>query len=316
MPKFSDANALVGIETGDDAAVYRIDEKTAIVETVDFFSPIVDDPFTFGQIAAANAISDIYAMGARPLFALNIAGFPAKKLPLEVLHEIFRGGAEKAREAGIPILGGHTVEDDEPKYGMVVTGVIDPAKILRNVGCRAGDVLVLTKPLGTGIVSNALKKGKCPAESEKAAVLSMSTLNRSASEAAAAVGVHACTDVTGFGLVGHLKGMLQASGVAALISARDLPVLPQARDLAAAGFVPGGSQKNQSFYSPDLEVRGASDIDIAIATDAQTSGGLLLALPKSSRDALIRALQQNKAPVAAVIGEVVDGPAGRIFLDA
>jgi selenide,water dikinase len=314
LPKFADPNALVGVETADDAAVYRIDDRTAIVETVDFFSPIVDDPYTFGQIAAANAISDIYAMGARPLFALNIAGFPAKKLPLSVLHEILRGGAEKAREAGIPILGGHTIDDIEPKYGMVVTGVVDPSKVTRNVGAQVGDFLVLTKPLGTGIVSNAAKKQQCPADASEAAILSMATLNRSAAEAAAEVGVHACTDVTGFGLVGHLRGMLLASGVSARVRADALPLLPHLAELIAAGDVPGGSKKNREFYAADLEIQGASEADIVAATDAQTSGGLLFSVAPDRRDTLLAALRSRLTPAAAVIGEIVAGRPGAVVL--
>ncbi len=314
MPKFADANALVGVETGDDAAVYRLDDRTAIVETVDFFSPIVDDPYTFGQIAAANALSDVYAMGGRPLFALNIAGFPAKKLPLEILHAILRGGADKAREAGIAILGGHTVDDHEPKYGMVVTGVIDPGRVMRNAGARVGDALVLTKPLGTGIISNAAKKKVCPPDALEAAVSSMSTLNRGAAEAATDVGVHACTDVTGFGLVGHLHGMLAASGVAATVRAAELPLLPHVHELISAGDVPGGSKKNREYYASAMEVRGASDADVTVATDAQTSGGLLMSVAADRAAQLTAALKRKGTPVAALIGEVIAGPPGHVAL--
>lgn len=305
----------MGTETADDAAVYQLDEKTALVQTVDFFSPVVDDPFVFGQIAATNALSDIYAMGGRPLFALNIAGFPSGELPLEVLHEILRGGAEKAKEAGIPILGGHTVQDAEPKYGLVVTGVVDPKRVARNVGAKPGDVLVLTKPLGTGIVSNAIKRGQCPPESMEAAIRSMTRLNRDASEAMLEVGIDACTDVTGFGLIGHLRGMLVGSGVAARLQVGSFPLLPQARELIEKGFVPGGSKRNRDFHAPNVEVRGASESDVLLANDAQTSGGLLISVPKERLGALVEALARRGTLAAARIGEVIEGPAGRVFLE-
>jgi len=315
MPQVVDPNVLVGTETGDDAAVYRIDEHTAVVQTVDFFSPIVDDPYTFGQIAAANAISDIYAMGARPLFALNIAGFPRDKLPLSVLQDIMRGGAEKAREAGIPVLGGHTVSDDEPKYGMVVTGLIDPAKIARNAGALVGDQLVLTKPLGTGIVSNAQKCGECPPESLAAAIASMCALNRPGAEAIAEVPVSACTDVTGFGFVGHLRGMLKASGVSARVQAKKLPSFPHVLELIAADCVPGGTRRNQAFYAEHVQVRGASEAEQILANDAQTSGGLLLSVPAGKLDELLAALLRRGAICAARVGEIVPGAQGTITLE-
>ena len=314
LPQLSDANVLVGTETADDAAVYRLDERTAIVQTVDFFSPIVDDPYTFGQIAAANALSDVYAMGGRPIFALNVAGFPRDKLPLSVLSDILRGGADKAREAGIPVLGGHTVDDGEPKYGMVVTGVVDPSRVTRNVGARPGDRLVLTKPLGTGIVSNAQKQGMCPKDSLAMAIASMSTLNRSGAEAIAEVPVNACTDVTGFGLVGHLRGMLLASGVAARVEVRRLPLLPKLLELVRLGCVPGGTKRNRDFYAPGVEVRYAGEEEALIAHDAQTSGGLLLSVPAPHLPALQAALLRHQAIAAAEIGEVIEGAAGTVIL--
>ncbi len=306
---------LVGTETADDAAVYRLDDRTAIVQTLDFFSPIVDDPYTFGQIAAANAISDIYAMGARPLFALNIAGFPRVRLPLSALADILRGGADKAREAGIPVLGGHTVDDSEPKYGLVVTGLVDPHKVARNAGARAGDQLVLTKPLGTGIVSNAEKGKECPPQTLAAAIASMRLLNKGAAEAIEEVPVHACTDVTGFGLVGHLRGMLLASGASARIWTGKLPLFPHVLELIKADDVPGGTRRNQAFYAPDVEVQGAEEPLVVAAHDAQTSGGLLLAVEPGRLEALLDALKRRGTPVAAHVGEVVAGPAGRIALE-
>jgi selenium donor protein len=315
LPVVADPNVLVGTETADDAAVYRLDDKTAIVQTVDFFSPIVDDPYTFGQIAAANAISDIYAMGARPLFALAIAGFPRESLPLSVLHDILKGGADKAGEAGIPVVGGHTVDDAEPKYGLVVTGLVDPARVLRNAGARVGDQLVLTKPLGTGIVTNAQKKGQCPKESLDAAIVSMSALNRAGAEAMAEVPVSACTDVTGFGFVGHLRGMLEASGVSARILAKKLPVFPRVYELIAAGCVPGGSRRNQAWFGEHVDVRGASEAELTLSSDAQTSGGLLLSVPKERLEALLVALTRKRTLAAAHVGEIVDGAGGRIVLE-
>lgn len=294
------------METADDAAVYRVGDQ-AIVETVDFFSPIVDDPADFGRIAAANALSDVYAMGARPLFALNIVAWPVKDLPLSVLNEVLRGGAEKAAEAGIAILGGHSVDDRQPKYGLVVTGVVDPSRILRNRGARPGDRLVLTKPLGTGIVANAAKAKVASAASVAASVGSMSALNRAASEAAIEVGVNACTDVTGFGLAGHLLAMLSASGVAARVRADELPLFPGVRELAGQGHVPGGSKRNLDFYRPRMDSDGVDPVTLAILADAQTSGGLLLSVPADRAAALSDALRRRGVP-GHFIGEIVDGP--------
>jgi len=313
LPQLADANALVGLETADDAAVYRLDSGSALVQSVDFFSPMVDDPYAFGQIAAANALSDIYAMGGRPLFALNVVGFPRDVLPLEVLHEILRGGAEKAHEAGIAVLGGHTVTDAEPKYGMVVTGLVDPSRITRNRGCTPGDSLVLTKPLGTGILCNAAKKDACPQDALDAAIVSMSRLNRAAALAAGEVLVNACTDVTGFGLVGHLSKMLEVSGLSARLSASALPLLPSARELAEKGFVPGGSKRNRAFYAPHLVLQGATELDAQIACDAQTSGGLLFSVAPDQAAGLSAALHRHGV-LAARIGEVASGVAGQVSL--
>lgn len=307
---------LVGTETADDAAVYQLDERTALVQTVDFFSPVVDDPYTFGQIAAANALSDVYAMGGRPIFALNIAGFPRTKLPLSVLSDILRGGADKAHEAGIPVLGGHTVEDAEPKYGMVVTGLVDPKHVARNAGAKPGDQLVLTKPLGTGIVSNAQKGGECPPETFAAAVASMTALNRAGAEAMSEVEVDACTDVTGFGLVGHLRGMLLASGASARVWSKRLPRFPGVLALIEADHVPGGTRRNWAFYAQDVEVKGASEAEVLLANDAQTSGGLLLCVPAERLAKLVAALKAHGTIEAAHVGEVFAGTPGRIVLES
>ena len=249
MPKITDKNVLVGNSTADDAAVYRISDTLAIVETVDFFTPIVDDPYWYGAIAAANSLSDVYAMGGRPAFALNVVGFPRRSAdtPLSFLKEILRGGAEKAKEAGIDIVGGHSIDDNEPKYGLCVTGFVHPDRIWRNVGGRPGDKLVLTKPIGTGIITTALRAGKADDQWVQSAVQSMARLNRTAAELASAVEVHACTDITGFGLLGHLREMLGQGDIGAQLTFSAIPILAGARELAVQGFVPGGTSRNQEF---------------------------------------------------------------------
>ncbi len=293
----NDEHALVGTETADDAAVYKLNDETAIVSTVDYITPVVDDPFVYGQIAAANSLSDIWAMGARPLFALNIAGFPQDALPGEVLTTILQGGAAKAAEAGVPILGGHTVRDDEPKYGLVVNGIVDPNKIVRKRGARPGDVLVLTKPLGVGIMTTAIKRDLANGHLIDRVVATMSALNRGGSEAMVAIGVSAATDVTGFGLLGHLREMTVASGVAAEISFSAVPVMDGVEQLAAAGCVPGGSEDNLAFVNSS----GAVDWDPGlpehrrlILADAQTSGGLLIAVPEAQGSATTRGASSSR----------------------
>jgi selenide, water dikinase len=308
MLPYDDARILVDASTGDDAAVYQIDEHRALVATADFFTPIVDDPFDFGRIAAANALSDIYAMGARPLFALNLVGFPRKLLNEGILEEILRGGAEIAREAGAPILGGHSIDDAEPKYGLSVIGEVDPSKIVRNAGARPGDKLILTKPIGTGIIATALKNDKATPAAIAAAVKSMTTLNRDASEAMIEIGAHAATDVTGFGLLGHLNEMLSASGVGARIHASRVPILDGAPDLVQAGQIPGGTRRNFDDAKPFA--RFAESIPEwmrMLLCDAQTSGGLLIAVAPDRATALAEALQRRRTPAADVIGEIVAG---------
>jgi len=307
-----DADALVDASTGDDAAVYRLSADRALVVTADFFAPVVDDPFDFGRIAAANALSDVYAMGARPLFALNLVGFPRNLLGEGLLDEIIRGGSEACGRAGIPILGGHSIDDAEPKYGLVAVGDVHPGRILTNAGARAGDVLVLTKPLGTGVVATAIKAAAAGPEVVRRAVEVMATLNDGAAKAAVAAGVEACTDVTGFGLLGHLHRMLLASGVSAEVRAASVPLLEGAAELAAAGHVPGGSNRNAADLrdavtwtaSPEPPTR-------TLLTDAQTSGGLLMCVAPGAADALLGALS-DAAPAAAVIGRVTAGAAGSI----
>ena len=313
MPVSSDENILVGTDTADDAAVYRIDDNTAIVETVDFFTPIVDDPYAFGAIAAANSLSDIYAMGGKPVFALNIVGFPSNRLPVSVLGDILRGAHDKAREAGIAIIGGHTVEDTEPKFGLAVTGVVSPAAVLTNRGAEPGDALVLTKPIGTGVLSTALKQGLL--EPGQAAMLAdtMAALNRGAAEAMIEVGANACTDVTGFGLLGHLLEMMAGSGTSATVEAGKLPLLPGAIELAASGVVPGGTLNNLDYTASHVDFAG--DVPEAmrvLLNDAQTSGGLLISLPADRAGRLVGLLKERGALGAALIGTVgaAGGPAG------
>ena len=303
----------MGHETRDDAAVYRLDATQAVVETLDFFTPVVDDPYWFGRIAGANAFSDIWAMGARPLFALNLVGWPVGKLPMEMLGEVLRGGSEAARLAGAPVLGGHSIDDPEPKYGMAVTGMVHPDAVLRNVGARPGDVLLLTKPLGSGIVTTAIKRGLAPKELVDLAVELMATLNRAAGEALAASGaVHALTDVTGFGLLGHAWEMAEGSGVTLRVRAEDVPVLEGVHELASRDVVPGGSKGNLKWVLPNLTVASGLPATTAIVlADAQTNGGLLAAVDPARADAVAAALRAAGVR-AAFIGDVVAGAPPRL----
>jgi selenide,water dikinase len=309
----------VGAETSDDAAVYRLGPDLALVQTLDYFTPIVDDPYSFGAIAAANALSDIYAMGATPLFALNIVGFPVNKLPMAVLKDILRGGADKAREAGIGIVGGHSIDDAEPKYGLVCTGRIHPDQIWKNVGAKPGDDLILTKPLGMGIISTAIKREKAPPPLIQRAIEIMATLNRGAAEAvAAAGGADAVTDVTGFGLLGHLREMTAGSGVGARLRLADVPILDGVWDLAGAGLVPGGTERNLKHLQATQAVGwapGFTELEQKVLSDAQTSGGLLVAVPSARTAALLDRLRAARTPVAARIGTIVEDPRGRIWVD-
>jgi selenide,water dikinase len=308
MVPYEDSAVLVDASTGDDAAVYQIAEDRALVATTDFFTPIVDDPYDFGRIAAANALSDIYAMGARPLFALNLVAFPRELLDQNILSEILRGGSEIALEAGIAIIGGHSIDDKEPKYGLCVIGEIDPRLVMRNTGAQAGDLLVLTKPIGTGIISTALKKEKASADIVAAAVRSMTTLNRPAAESMLRVGASGATDVTGFGLLGHLASMLRASGVAARVRAGLVPLLPGARDLAEAGHIAGGTRRNmEDAQSITTWAADVSTVEQALLCDAQTSGGLLISIAANRADELLAALRAANTPAAAIIGDVRAG---------
>ncbi len=297
---------LVGIDTGDDAAVYKLADGLAIIQTIDFFPPIVDDPYQFGAISAANSVSDVYAMGGTPLLALNVVCFP-EDLPMHILARILEGGADVAREAGMLIVGGHTIKDREPKYGMSVTGLIDPDKVMANVGALPGDRLVLTKPIGTGIITTALKAGVIEGAPVDAAVASMRRLNRDAADAMKIVGVNAATDVTGFGLVGHLLRMMEGSRTSAHLSVADVPLLDGARDLVERGVAPGGTRANLDTvgarvgWHPDV-----TDEDKLLMCDAQTSGGLLMSVPEDKADQLLRELAARDVP-GTVIGVVRDG---------
>lgn len=301
-----DPNLLVGSSTSDDAAVYRLNEETAIVQTVDYFTPVVDDPYTFGQITAANALSDIYAMGAKPLLALNIIGFPLKRLPIDVLVEILKGGADKVKEAGAILAGGHTIEDNEPKYGLAVTGIVHPDRVVTNAGARHGDALILTKPLGTGIINTAVKGRLADDSTSMAAVNLMAALNDRAARVMAAIGANACTDVTGFGLLGHLYEMLAASRVGCRIFLKEVPVLDQVRSLASMGLVPAGAYRNLEYLEEWLRWDGSiDDLDRLILADPQTSGGLLMAVSGDVADEAVRALEEEG--VAGVkIGEIIE----------
>lgn len=300
----------------EDAAVLRPPGGGALVFTVDFITPIVDDPETFGAIAAANALSDVYAMGGEPQAALAVCGFPSDVLPLSVLERIFRGGRDKAAEAGCAVVGGHTIKDAELKYGLCVLGSVDPTRVLAQTQARAGDALVLTKPLGFGIASQAIKKQVLPAAQLAEVTRLMTTLNRAAKDAALAAGVRAATDVTGFGLLGHLHNLLSASGVAARLRAGAVPVLDFARALVRQGLVPGGSRNNLGAAAPHTRWDAAIDeTDRLLLADAQTSGGLLLAVPGDRAAVLVADLQARGVPAHAVIGEVVAGTAGEIHVE-
>ncbi|TQM44586.1 selenide, water dikinase SelD [Pseudonocardia cypriaca] len=305
---------IVGTETGDDAAVWRLDTDRALVATTDFFTPVVDDPRTWGRIAATNAVSDVYAMGGRPLFALNIVAWPSEVLPAEMLGEVLAGGADVGRECGFAVVGGHSIDDPEPKYGLAVVGEVHPDRILTNAGLRPCDALVLTKPLGVGIATTAVKAGTASDELLDAAVATMCTPNATAAAAALAAGSSGCTDVTGFGLLGHLRKMAAASGVDAVVEVGAVPLLPGAREQAEAGIVPGGTRRNRDWVADVLDLApGVGETDVVLLADAQTSGGLLFGAEPERAAAAVAELREQGLD-AAVIGRAVAGR-GRIRLD-
>jgi len=311
VPVATDPRILVDASSRDDAAVFQMAPDRAIVATVDFFTPIVDDPYDFGRIAATNAFSDLYAMGATPLFALNLVGWPRDTLPFELLGEVVRGGADVAHAAGAFVLGGHSVDDPEPKYGMAAIGEVHPDRIVTNAGARPGDALVLTKPLGTGVLTTALKRDLLNETDLAPAVAAMTTLNAGAARAMLGVGVHAATDVTGFGLLGHLRTMLEASGAAAEVRAAAVPLLPHAREAAERGAIPGGTERNAAGVAAAVSFAAGVDRTARLLlADAQTSGGLLIAVAAERADMLVAALRREATPAADVIGRVVTGAPG------
>ena len=313
LPPPTDPDLLSGFAHGADAAVYRLSDELALVKTVDYITPIVDEPFAFGAIAAANALSDIYAVGARPVLALNLVGFPVKTLPLSMLDEILAGGAAKLAEAGVALGGGHSIEDFEPKYGLSVTGIVHPGRLVTNAGARPGDVLVLTKPLGLGIITTGIDRGLVTDGAIARATAVMSQLNRAASEVMLAVGVHACTDVSGFGLLGHLREMVEASGVGATVSLDRVPVLAEAWELVEKDAIPDGSRNNHrylaEFVAWDHDITPAAQM---LLCDAQTSGGLLIAVAPERIERLLAALEQAGVESAAAIGHITPAPQGHI----
>lgn len=313
----ADPNVLVGLAASDDAGVYKLTDNLALVQSIDFFTPIVDDPYDYGRIAAANALSDLYAMGARPVTALNVVAFPIGTLGATVLVAILRGGAEMVAAAGAVLIGGHSIDDAEPKYGLVVTGLVDPQDLWTNGGARPGDALILTKPIGVGAITTGIKRGVVAADVADQAVRCMAQLNDGAARAGARVGVHSCTDVSGFGLLGHVAEMARASGVGIEIFSGAVPVLPGAAALVAADVCPGGTRTNLRDVAGSVNfAAGIAAAEQLLLADAVTSGGLLFALPQAKAAALQRELERESTLAAAVIGRVTAGPPGQIAVTA
>jgi selenide,water dikinase len=311
----TDPNLIIGMERSEDAGVYRLSDDLAIIQTVDFFTPIVDDPYQFGQIAVANALSDIYAKGGRPLTAMNIVCFPIKTMDISILREILTGGLDKMREAGVILVGGHSVEDKELKYGLSVTGTIHPLKVIRNTGCKDGDELILTKPLGVGIINTALKGDMVDRATVDKAMCNMATLNSKASELMRNTAINACTDVSGFGLLGHACEMIESTDVCMVIDSTSVPYIPEAKELAEMGLVPGGTHRNRDFRAHMVEISEkvpAYMVDILF--DPQTSGGLLISLPAENADRLLNAMHEEDINDAAIIGKILDGSKGKIIV--
>jgi selenide,water dikinase len=308
-----DPNLIVGMERADDAGVYKLSEDLAIIQTVDFFTPIVDDPYMFGQIAAANALSDVYAMGGKPLTAMNIVCFPIKTMDISILREILQGGLEKMKEAGVTLVGGHSIEDSELKYGLSVTGTIHPSNVMTNIGAEAGDALILTKPLGTGIINTAIKAGMANEKLIEMVTNYMARLNNTASEVMQEVGARACTDVTGFGLLGHAFEMIQGTGRGIIIYASRVPIFPEAMNFAEMGLVPGGTYRNRDFRIHQVDIDpNVSRYLLDILFDPQTSGGLLIAVPEEKAERMVKKLKERGIDEATIIGEVVNEPGERI----
>lgn len=316
LPKVPNPKVLVGIETADDAGVYQLSDDLAIVQTLDFITPIVDDPYAFGAIAAANAVSDIYAMGATPITALNIVGYPAAQIDASLVAQILQGGYDKLSEAGVAVIGGHTIDNPSLVYGLTVTGIVHPERVVTNAGAKAGDLLILTKPLGVGVINHGIKQDKTPAELVAKAIEVMTTLNRDAAEAMLEVGVNACTDVTGFGLLGHLHEVVAASGVGARIFASKVPLLDGVLDLIEQKVFPGGARSNKKFADSFTHWHDGVPETMRIALcDPQTSGGLLISVPREKVDTLMEAMERRSVKWATVVGEIVAEPIGEVFVE-
>jgi selenide,water dikinase len=311
----ADENLIVGLDRADDAGVYRVSEDLALIQTVDFFTPIVDDPYWFGQIAAANALSDVYAMGGTPKTAMNLVAFPVKDLDLDILRRILEGGIEKLKEAGVVLVGGHSVEDRELKYGLSVTGFVHPERVLTKQIIRTGDRLILTKPIGTGIINTAIKGGLASPEITETVTRVMTTLNREAAQIMNDFQVHACTDITGFGLLGHLFEMVLDSGMGVGLEAKNVPILPETLAYAGMGMVPGGAYKNRQFYGPHIQFSASVDPLLQdVLFDPQTSGGLLISVKSDQAEALLDRFRDAGIQDAALIGETVPEPKEKILV--
>jgi len=315
LPLITDPNVIRGMASLDDAGVYKLTDDLAIIQTVDFFTPIVDDPYTFGQIAVANALSDVYAMGGKPLTAMNLVCFPTKSLDISVLNSILRGGLDKMREAQVILVGGHSVDDKELKYGLAVTGTVHPSRLVTNAGAKAGDRLILTKPLGTGIIGTALKAELVDKETVDKFTKCMTALNDRASELMQEVGVHACTDITGFGLLGHACQMAENSQIGIKMYLASIPYFPEAVEFARQGLCPGGLYRNKEFYLSRVEFAPEVSEDMQqILFDAQTSGGLLISLAPEVAELLLRRLHEDGVQHAAIVGEVTSSPTAKILV--
>ena len=312
----TDENVIVGLDRADDAGVYRVNDELALIQTVDFFTPIVDDPYWFGQIAAANALSDVYAMGGTPKTAMNLVGFPLEKMDISILRDIIQGGVDKIKEAGVVLLGGHSVDDPELKYGLSVTGFIHPDRVLTKQNLKAGDKLILTKPLGTGIVNTAIKGGLVSQEVIERVTRLMAALNRKPAEVMSHYEVHACTDITGFGLLGHLAEMVIGSGCSIRLLGDKIPMIPEAREYGQMGFVPAGAYGNREFRAGMIEFGPSVDrLTQDILFDPQTSGGLLICVPEDVSESLVGNLKNDGVPEATIIGEVMFTGEEKIFVE-
>lgn len=313
MPKsVPDPNLLVGLDTSDDAGVYKINDETALVQTLDFFTPIVDDPYMFGQIAAANSLSDIYAMGGKPITVMNIVGFPISKLDKNILADILAGASDKVSESGAVLVGGHSIDDQEPKFGLSVTGTVHPERVRTNAGAKPGDKLILTKPIGVGILTQAIKRDMLDQEGIDRVMEIMAALNKDAAEAMDNYQVNACTDITGFGLLGHAMEIAEGSGTGITIESKAVPILPKTRELAEQNIIPGGSKKNHKWLSGRIQYQNIDDVDQVILCDAITSGGLLITVPETEAELLLKDLKEKGVEWATIIGTVTDQNPGKI----